>query len=139
MVTKGTSVSFNIGGQRYGRNRTFFGGREYSTDKRVYLDEDIIPRVEYTLMKFNAKRQDTHPYGYLIPDKNLVNSSRFTISFTCQFCNESFEGLNGWDMIQQHLEKEHTHEYCVYCFQCKRNYGMRELAASRWKHDCRRQ
>lgn len=139
MVTVGTSVCFNIGGQMYTRNRTYVRENQHSAEKRAYLYEEIIPKVEYTLLKFNAQREETHPYGYIIPDKNLVNSSRCIITFTCQFCNATFEGLHGWDMIQQHMEKEHTHEYCVYCYKCNRNYGLRELAANRWKHDCRRQ
>lgn len=140
MVTTGTTVCFNIGGQRYSRRRAFMDGDHSSaTQKKLFMDEEIIPKVEYTLLKFNAERQKSHPYAYVVPDKPLVNSSKCSITFTCLFCKEIFGGLDGWDLIQGHLEKEHCHEYCVYCSKCNSNYGMRELAANRWKHQCKRQ
>lgn len=132
-VTVGSSVIFNIGGQRYIRNRTVVTSDKSDTNspvqnKKAYINEELIPKVEIVLEKLSEHKK--------LPDKSRIHSSNCFIAFHCQFCNVIFGGLNAWDMLQDHMERLHINEYAFYCSKCKASFEATKLAQSRWKHEC---
>lgn len=122
--TVGSTVTFNIGGQTYARNRSAIRTNT-NENKKVYMNEEIIPKIEYTIERL----------GICEPGANFVYNNN-NIRLSCQFCNEDYLGLKSFEMLLEHMKSEHSDEIDVICPKCKATFAVFDLVARRWKHSC---